>query len=48
MKAEEAANLLNERVRLAEEETKLLCIKSSKLEAQMNLYKLLAEKVDLK
>jgi hypothetical protein len=30
---------------LAEEETKLLGMKSSKLEAQMNVYKVLAEKV---
>ena len=32
-------------MKLAEEETKLLCMKSSKLEAQMNVYKVLAEKV---
>ncbi len=41
----DAANTLNERVKLAEEETKLLGMKSSKLEAQMNVYKVLAEKV---
>jgi hypothetical protein len=45
LKAEETAVLLNERIKLAAEETQLLATKSSKLEAQANLYKLLAEKV---
>jgi len=46
LKAEETAVLLNERIKLAAEETQLLATKSSKLEAQANLYKLLAEKKD--